>query len=73
MVLVYEKENCTQCYGTKLFLNKLGVVFETRHVVTDETWKDYLPDAKSAPVVVNLTTGEAWSGYRRDRLIECAS
>lgn len=68
MVLVYVKDKCAQCDATTRTLERLGIPYQTRDAVTDTSWKKWLPEAMSAPIVVVENTGVAWSGFRHDKI-----
>jgi glutaredoxin-like protein NrdH len=71
MVELYTLPNCTQCYATKLYLEANDKAYvelpleSPEHLATVKSW-GYL----AAPVVRNKETGEHWSGFRPEKLLE---
>lgn len=73
MIDVYTKDNCIQCEATLRFFKNRNIPFRVKDVAHDSSWKEYLPDALAAPVVVDHDTNRAWSGFRKDELDKCVS
>lgn len=71
MVTVYSKNNCGACVATKSSMSRKGIEYAEVNV---SDHPEFIPDliAKgfSAMPVVVPHDGEAWSGYRPDRIKE---
>lgn len=73
MVTVYEKPDCKQCEMTQNVLESKGIPFKTESLMDP----DNLARVKemgflSAPVVVT-PEGDAWAGFRPDKIMGLAA
>lgn len=75
LVTVYTKPGCSQCYGTKLRLDKLGVVYSMVDVTKDDAAYDLLVSRgfQEMPIVDPGDGSSWWSGFRADRLKRLAA
>lgn len=69
-VLVFSKNNCVQCESTKAKLDDLGVQYTVLNIDEQPEYLDKLlaMGFRSAPVV--FAKGEAWAGYKEDKILE---
>ena len=67
-ITVYTKPACVQCEATLRALDRLGCMYSTIDITADTAARDYLlaRGFLAAPVVV--AGGQAWSGFRPDRI-----
>lgn len=73
MITVYTLPGCTDCTKTTRQLDRTGTAYQTRDLTDPTNHHEAMtacPAAKSAPIVVDETTGETWTGYRPDKLVE---
>lgn len=73
-ITVYTKPACVQCDATRRTLSRYGLPFVEIDLSLNEDVVDQLKAAgwMRAPVVV-IPQGEAWSGFRPDRIRDLAS
>lgn len=72
-LVVYSKNGCAQCGGTKMFLESKGIQYEERNINENEAW---LEEARatgltSMPIVVPVA-GDPFAGFRPDQLAALA-
>lgn len=73
MVTVYSKNGCMQCRMTKMFLKQHNVSFVEHNIDDEPEYVDSLKkDGFMATPVVKLPNGDAFSGFRPDRLKQLA-
>ena len=69
MVTVFSKNNCIQCKMTKKFLEQHNVAFVEHNIDEQPEFIDELKaNGFMATPVVQLTDGNAFSGFRPDML-----
>lgn len=67
-IIIYSKENCSQCETTKMFLNMKSISFDVKNLDIDFTQEEIVklyPTARSYPIIVidNIYIG----GYKELR------
>lgn len=70
MVVVYTKDNCAPCSGTKKFLTENGVEFEERNIMQDPTAFDDLVAMNFNSVPVVVTPDSTFAGLNIAKLRE---
>lgn len=70
MVTVYSKPACVQCNATYRALDSKGVEYRVIDMAEDGTALDKVKALgyAQAPVVIDESTGEHWSGFRPDKI-----
>lgn len=69
MVTVFSKNDCMQCRMTKMFLKQHNVSFVEHNLDAEPQYAAGLKkDGFMATPVVKLPNGDAFSGFRPDRL-----
>lgn len=68
-MIIYTKNNCTQCRFTKLHMQNMGVTYEERNVDENEAYMQEALDTgyKSMPIVV-VDGRVIASGFQPDKL-----
>ena len=69
-IIVGTQPNCQPCRLTKRKLSSMGIAFAEVDLTSSDELAPVI-DAHGytqAPIVLNTSTGESWSGYRPDRL-----
>lgn len=68
-VTLYSQPNCQPCKLTKMQLEKLNIEYEVIDVQQDEEAFERVKSlGYNGTPVVELSTGDHWTGYRPDRL-----
>lgn len=64
-VIVYSKPACVQCTATERLLNKYAIPYKKIDISVDTEAYDFVMNSghAQAPVVVDTTSGESWSGF----------
>jgi glutaredoxin-like protein NrdH len=68
MITLYTKPSCVQCTATHRALDAAGIPYVTVDLATTNHALEHVIALGhlQAPVVINDTTGESWSGFRPD-------
>lgn len=73
MVTVFSKDNCIQCKMTKKYLKQHQIDFIEHNIDEQPEYVDQLKaEGFMATPVVKLPNGNAFSGFRPDRLSQLA-
>ena len=73
MVTVFSKDNCIQCKMTKKFLKQHQIDFIEHNIDEQPEYVDQLKaEGFMVTPVVKLPNGNAFSGFRPDRLSQLA-
>ena len=68
-VTVYSKSQCVQCDATKNHLKRLNIPYTEVDIETDAAaLAELKADGWAGAPVVKLSTGDAWQGYRPDKI-----
>ena len=67
-ITVFTKPNCVQCNATKRALDKQGLDYDTIDVSEDMNALDKIKEMGFMQAPVVMADGEAWSGYRPDKI-----
>lgn len=71
-LVIYTKNNCTQCEATKTKLDTMSIPYHTINLDENpELIEDFLKlGFRSAPVVMIPSLKQAWSGYKPEKIEE---
>jgi glutaredoxin-like protein NrdH len=75
MITLYTKPACVQCTATHRALDAAGIPYVTVDLATTTHALEHVIALGhlQAPVVINDTTGESWSGFRPDKINDLAN
>lgn len=70
-LIVYSKNGCAQCGGTKMFLDSKGIPYEERNTSTNPDWlEEALATGLTSMPIVVPPVGDPFAGFRPELLAE---